>query len=140
MIEQLVERIKTTVPALRLVGRAAEFQAAVESNPKVTPACYVVPILEQPGPSVDADIMQQRITVTVGVIFVVRNVGDTVGAAASADLEGLRRAVRDQVYGWVAAPGMDPFERGTGHLLTFRDGHVWWQDLFITSYFDRSVL
>lgn len=140
MIEQTVERIKSTVPALRLVGRAAEFQAAAERNPAVTPACFVVPMLEQPGPSMAASVMQQQITATVGIIFVVRNLSDVAGAAAGAELETLRRAVREQLYGWAPAPGLDPFERGTGHLLTFRDGHVWWQDLFITSYYDRSVL
>jgi hypothetical protein len=97
-------------------------------------------MLDQPGPCVSADIMQQRVVVTVALIFVVRNLSDATGAAAAADLDGLRRAARAQMYGWAAAPEFDPFERGNGHLLAFRDGHVWWQDLFITSYYDRSVL
>jgi hypothetical protein len=25
-----------------------------------------------------------------------------------------------------------------GRLLAFRDGHMWWQDVFRTAYFDRS--
>jgi len=140
MIEQLVARIKQTVPELRLVGRAAEFQAAVENNPKATPACFVVPVQEQPGRSISSDVLQQEVTATVGVILVVRNVGDTLGAGAGADLETLRKAVRSQVFGWQAGPGLDPFERGRGQLLAFRDGHVWWQDQFITSYYDRSAL
>ena len=140
MINLTVERIETTVSGFKLVGGAIDFQAAVESNPKAVPACFVIPMREQPGPSIAADILQQKVTVTIGVILVVRNLGDQIGAAAGADLEQLRRAVREQLYGWTPDPVFDPFERGMGQLLAFRDGHAWWQDLFTTSYYDRSVL
>lgn len=140
MINQIVERIQATVPAFRLVGGAIDFQAAVESNPTATPACFVIPMREQPGPSIAADILQQKVVATVGIVIVVRNLGDRVGAAAGSDLDQLRLAVKAQLYGWTPDPALDPLERGMGNLLAFRDGHAWWQDLFITSYYDRSVL
>lgn len=140
MIDTVIERITSTVPALRLVGRAVDFQTAVEKNPTAVPACFVIPMREQPGRAIDANVMQQKVTVTLGVIFVVRNVGDTLGGAAGADVEQLRLAVRAQLYGWTPDPAYDPLERGLGQLLAFRDGHAWWQDQFITSYYDRSLL
>lgn len=140
MIEAVVQRIKETVPEIRLVGRAAEFQVAAETNPTATPACFVIPMNELPGSPAAANVMIQRVDVTVGVIFVVKNLSDNKGAAAGVDLDVLRQKVRDQVFGWSAAPELDPFARGSGQLLAFREGHIWWQDLFITSYYDRSVL
>lgn len=140
MINQTVERIQLQVPEFRLVGRAAEFQTAVESNPTAAPACFVIPMREQPGSSISASVLQQKVTLTLGVVFAVRNLGDRLGAAAGADLELLRKAVREQLYGWTPDPAFDPLERGLGQLLAFRDGYAWWQDLFITSYYDRSIL
>ncbi|OON62285.1 hypothetical protein B0920_02060 [Massilia sp. KIM] len=140
MINQLIERIDTMVPQLRLVGGAIDFQAAVENNPKATPACFVIPMREQPGPSIASDVMQQKVTASIGVVLVVRHLGDTTGAGAGNDLEVLRRQVREQIYGWTPDPAIAPLERGAGQLLAFRDGHAWWQDLFTTSYYDRSVL
>lgn len=138
----MIDAIKTRLqpmPALKLVGEAPDFQTAVENRPPVTPAVYVMVLGEKPGP-VATDVMIQKVQVAVGVVFVVRNLADNKGVAARTDLEALRRVVRDELYGWCAALDLAPFERGEGHLLAFKDGHMWWQDIFITSYHDRSKL
>ncbi|MBI3712595.1 MAG: hypothetical protein HY253_06495 [Burkholderiales bacterium] len=139
MINALKERIKQTVPELKFVGEAADFQAAAESNPLVTPACFVLLMDERPGKS-QTDVLVQRVEATVGVAFVVKNLKDTKGAAARGALDALRKKVKEQVFGWQASAEFDPFERGASRLLAFRDGHVWWQDLYLTSYYDRSLL
>lgn len=138
MIAEVIARLKATVPALKLVGGAADLQAAVEVNPPATPAVFVIPVEDSPGARFAADVTMQRVTTVVGLVLVVKNLADKHGAAAATDMEALRQAVRDQVYGWQARPELDPFERGPGKHLAFRDGHVWWQDTLVTSYIDRS--
>lgn len=140
MIDALKARIAETVPDIKFVGEAADFQSAAESNPKVTPACFVIPLDETPVPNQMGNIVIQEVSATVGIVLVVRNLADNKGVAARVSLEALRKLVKDQVYGWQANADLAPFERGKSHLLAFRDGHVWWQDLYITSYYDRSVL
>lgn len=131
--------IKTCVPALKLVGGAADFQVASEAKPTVTPACFVILLEDYPGPSNTTSLIQ-RVEVSVGIVLVVRNVTDNKGAAALQDLEVLRSAVKQVLLGWEPDQGYDPYERGPGRLMAFRDGHMWWMDIYKTAYFDRSVL
>ncbi|MFZ6644422.1 phage tail terminator protein [Undibacterium sp. TJN25] len=138
MIDAVVARLRANLPELKLIGKAVDFQSAAESNPKATPACFVIPIDETPESNGMGDILIQRVSATIGVVLVVRNLADNKGAAAGADLELLRAKVKRQVFGWTASPELDPFERGNSHLLAFRDGHMWWQDLYRTAYFDKA--
>lgn len=142
MIEALKAHLRLTVPQLKLVGGGPEFQVVGDkgSNPAATPAAYVFLLAENPQPNEWADIVQQRVQAAVSVVLVVRNVGDSTGEKAMVDLDGLRKLVKSQVFGWQASPELDPFTRGRGELLTFRDGHVWWQDAYLTAYIDRSEL
>jgi len=139
VIRETITRLQTTVPALKLVDGAPAFQAAAETNPRVTPCAFVLAQKETPSPS-GTDVLIQRVAAEVGIVLVVRNLTDAKGVAATEDMESLRNAVKAQLFGWVPVEGCDPFERGPGGLLLFRDGHMWWQDIYSTSYFDRSSL
>lgn len=140
MITEIIARIKATVPAIKLVGEAADFQTAAEKNPNVTPACFVIALEESPAPNAYGNLMQQQVRAAVGIVIVVRNVGDISGGAARLTMESLRKQLKDQLFGWTPAAGLDPLERGNSNLLAFRDGHMWWQDVYLTEYYDRSVL
>jgi hypothetical protein len=140
MIETTIDRIKTNVTSLKLVAGAAGFQAAAESNPKATPAVFVIPLEENPGPSEMADVVIQRVRIKIGVIFVIRNLSDPKGAAAKEDLDALRNLVKAELLGWQPDAAYGPCERGPGALLAFRDGHMWWQDIYQSSFYERSVL
>lgn len=141
MIDELKARIKAMVPAVKFVGEAADFQSAVESNPVATPAVFVIELEETAAPSKTSDVVvSQLVRAAVGIVLVVRNLSDAKGVAARGELRQLRQLVKDQVFGWQASPELDPFERGNSSLLAFRDGHVWWQDQYLTSFYDRSVL
>ena len=140
MIQELIERIKATVPAFKFVGAAADFQAAAENCPAVTPACFVFSLGENPAPNALGDILLQHVQAAVGVVLVVRNLTDAKGVAAGIDMEALRKLVKAQVFGWTATPDLAPFERGASDLLAWRAGHLWWQDIYLTSYYDRSEL
>jgi len=140
MISEVVTYLQAAVPALKQVGAAAQFQAAVESNPRATPAAFVIPLSEDPGPSTMADQVIQRVATSFGVVLVVKNLTDNKGVAASQDLEVLRKEVKAALLGWQPAPEFDPLQRGRGVLLTFKDGHMWWQDIYLTTTYDRSIL
>ena len=126
------------VNALKFIGEAADFQAAAENNPTITPAAYVIEMGETPEPNKLGDIIIQKVSTSVGIVLVVKNLTDAKGVAAGADMRILKREVKDKLYGFVPGEGCAPFERGNGHLLAFQKGHMWWQDLYLTSYYDRS--
>jgi len=140
MIDDVVAYLKASVPALKQVGAAAQFQNAVEANPKATPAAFVISLGDDPLPSAMADQVIQRVNMTLGVVLVVRNLSDTKGVAAGQDMEVLRAQVKAALLGWQPAPEFDPLQRGRGALLAFKDGHMWWQDIYLTATYDRSVL
>jgi hypothetical protein len=142
MIAAIVARLEATKAqtGLKRVGGAAAFQAAVETNPAAVPAAYVFTLDETAGPNPVAPDVIQRVSASIGVVLVARNLSDAKGAAAGQDMETLRAAVKAVLLGWSPAEGHDPLERGRAHLLAFRDGHMWWQDAYTTAYFDRSTL
>lgn len=137
IIGQLQDSMATT--GLKLVAGAAAFQAAAESHPTALPAAFVFTLEEAAGESPVAPDVIQRVTASIGVVLVVRNVGDSRGSASGQDMETLRAAVKAQLLGWAPATGHDPLTRSRSHLLAFRDGHMYWQDIYTTSHFDRSV-
>ena len=139
MIDEIMARL-ASVEALQLVGGAADFQTAVENNPTVTPCAFVIALDEKYGPSQDATIVIQRVEATVGVVFVVRNVSDAHGAAARQELAPLRKAVSELLLGWEPVSSYAPLEGAAANLLVFKDGHMWWQDVYVTSFYNRSIL
>ena len=140
MIDQVIAQLRASVGALKQVDGAAQFMTAAQSNPHVTPAAFVIPLTEDPSRSEVAGLVIQRVAITLGVILVVRNVSDKSGDAARQDMEALRDAVKASLLGWLPSAQYDPFERGRSTLLAFKDGHMWWQDIYLTSTFDRSVV
>lgn len=133
MITEIIARLQSQVPSLKLVAGAAEFGAASAANPLATPAAYVLRLSERGSESLTLARVEQRIGVEIGVVIALRDAADPLGAAANADLEALRASVRTALLGWVA-PTCDPFIYAAGGLLAFRDGHLWWQDSFHTVY------
>lgn len=142
MISETIAYLEANKVALGLllVGGAAEFQAAVAANPSATPAVYVIELDEFAGKNQVAPDVHQRVVAIFGVVHVVRNVSDAKGEAARRDMESLRGATKAKLLGWPPAAGYDALERGRSHLLTFRDGHMWWQDAYTTAFYDRSQL
>lgn len=139
MIDELIAQLRT-VPALKLVGGAVDLQAAAEEEPTITPAAFVIPLEENPGANELGNFVMQRVAVAVGVVLVVRNLTDTKGAAATVDMEALRQSTKAVLLGFAPNDACDPLERGQSALLAFKEGHMWWQDIYITAYYDRSVL
>lgn len=137
MIAEVAARLTVEVAALKQIGGAVEFEAASAGNPKATPAAFVVPLAEDPAPSDLANTVIQRVRVSLGVVWAVKNVADPKGAAAQADLATLRAAGQAALLGW-APTDAEPLERGAGRLLAFRDGVLWWQDVYQTNIYVRN--
>lgn len=123
---------------VKLIGGAAAFQQAAEKNPAATPACFAFLADENPLPGKFSGTDIQRVDVVMPVVLVVRNVADATGEAAASDLQPLRDAVKTLLLGWVPLENWQPFQRGRGHLMAFRDGHMWWQDIYTSTYFERK--
>lgn len=138
MIASIIARLIDQVSAVKLVEGAAAFAAAADANPRAVPAIYVVPLRETASDNDGAGWVEQRIDCQIGVIVVAKNVADTKGGAAHADVDELRRAVRVALLGWLPVGMVDPLTRGEAGLLTTRDGYVWWQDTWRTAYYERN--
>lgn len=136
MIAAIISRLKAEVSTLKTVEGAAGFQKASESNPTATPAAFVFLVNESADDleCIDEPIVQ-HVSVTLSVVLVVRHVGDSRGAAAGIDMETLRQAVLQALYGYRANAAQEPLARHQSTLIAFRDGHMWWQETFVTGYF-----
>lgn len=131
----IIARLKAEVPALRIIDGAAGFQRASESNPTAVPAAYVFTVDESADENSIDEPMIQHIEVTLAVVLVVRHVGDATGAAAGSDMDSLRDAVLVALMGYRPDADHDPLARQRSTLLTFRDGHMWWQETWATRYY-----
>lgn len=139
MIESIISRIKSTVPEFKLLGGSVQFTTNAERpQPAAVPACFVLVNAELPGAPAAANLLIQQVQVEIGIVMVVRNVADVTGHAAALDIEQLRHKVREVLYGWVPEGASAPLARGPSNLLAFREGHVWWQDIYSTSYYDKA--
>lgn len=135
----IIAHIKSNCPALRQVGGAAEFSALPEAGPQAVPAAFVVPLEERAGSNQLDTGISQRVDVRFGVILAVRNLRDGTGAAANDDLAMLRRVVKDALLGRQPAGADDVCLFGGGRVLQLNNQVLWWQDDFVTAYYERLI-
>lgn len=138
IVSEICDRLKAiNPPVFRIVEDAAAF-AALNGEPKATPAVYVLVEEEQ---SADNERMtgpvMQRVEADIAAVIVTRNVSDAIGGAAAGDIEALKAAVRKALIGLVpaASQGGDPIIHISGNLLKARNGHVWWRELFGAAFY-----
>jgi hypothetical protein len=134
LLADVAARLREQCPSLRVVGDAAQFAAVIDQLPD-TPAAYVIPLNERAGPNRFASgAVHQEVEAQFGVVFAVRNVTDGRGAAAAADLSGLRAEVSAALVGWMPAGCSDLVIFAGGELVAFANGCLWWQDEYVTAY------
>lgn len=135
MISTIISKIKDSVPALRLVENVAGFQRASEGQPAATPAAYVFLVKESgDDESLDAPMIQ-RVVAMIATVLVVRNVGDAGGGAANTSMDSVRESVRAAILGMTIDDGYDPLAFVDSAPVAFRDGCLWWQMTWRTSYY-----
>ena len=137
MISSVIARLKT-VSALKLVSDAADFETAAGTKPMAVPAAYVLPLQEHPGANELGCAVAQMVTAAFGIALAITNVADAKGGRALLDLGALRKQVRLALLGWVPDEAQFPMEFGGGALLGFKNGVLWWQDIYVTQYLIKS--
>lgn len=139
MIAAVLARLRAECGAvIKVIGGAADFQQATAAAPTDTPAAYVLQLPEAPRPGQFVGDGIQRVDASVAVVVVCRNVSDAKGAAASADIGALRDAVKSALMGWQPGTGIAPLERGRGEPMAFGNGLMWWQDAYVSYFFERA--
>ena len=137
MIADIETRLKS-VGALNLVAGAAAFEVAAAAKPTAVPAAYVLPLQEHPGANELACAVAQLVTASFGIALATTNVADAKGCNALIDIGALRKSVRQALLGWVPAGAQFPMEFGGGALLGFKNGVLWWQDIYVTQYIIKN--
>lgn len=128
-----------TIPSLKLVGGAVQFEAAKDGLTAL-PAAFVLPSSDAADDSPWLDtLVQQRVGAEFVVIMAVRNLADAQGAAALDVLSPVRADVRDALLNWKPADTDDGCIYRNGRLVTFANGVLWWQDIYATAYTIRST-
>lgn len=136
-IERVIERLREQVSDLRQVAGAAALAAAQEDL-RSTPAAYVIPLAEQAARNaLIGGAHSQQIAVHFGVVLAARQLRDARGQAGHEELERLRSAVKDALIGWAPDEDHDPIEIVRGQLLALTDAILWWQDEYLTGYYER---
>lgn len=141
-IAPVVARLKAQITALRSVQGAAEFAAAVKATTAPpTPSAYVLLAKENGAPSQPAsEIAIQAHEARFGVVLAVRNYQVAqLGAAQADSLSALVTATRTALVGWKPA-GYDGrrIEWRSGSVLSYDAATVWWQEIFLTTYWSRT--
>ena len=137
MIPSITAQLKT-VSALNRIDGAAAFEAAAEAKPSAVPAAFVLPLQEQAGANELGCAVAQLVTVSFGIALAITNRADAKGCNALLDIGALRKSVRQALLGWVPEGAQFPMEFGGGALLGFKNGVLWWQDIYVTQYLIKN--
>lgn len=131
-------RANQAVTGLALIDGTVALEAAMDAAPLAAPAAYLAPDAERLGPSPFSGDDIQRVDISIAAVFAVRNVADPRGEAALTDLQARRDAVKVLLLGWVPSNGYAPLSRGNGRLLAFRNQHIWWADIYTSTFYERK--
>ncbi len=135
----IAARLQAQVSALKKVGLAAEFDAARKDVRPVPPAAFVLPLRETASGNEIENAISQRVTAQFAIVYAAQNLRDARGGQAHEDLDAIRVAGKTALLGWQPDPNHDPCEYVGGELLGLDGPLVWWQDVFATAFYLRSV-
>lgn len=133
-----VARLKDQVPALRLIGTAADLRSALEDKPRAVPAAFVLKEeRSQPVSGSSNGVLLQMCQATVQVVLFVRNVsGERRGEGAREQMDTLIAEVRAALLKW--SPDDTRFFHGLSHLASrdesYSGGWLVAQEIFQTRY------
>lgn len=134
----IIRRLVDEVPAFRLVGGAAEFEAARQSL-TTTPAAFVLPAIDVAERSPFGNqVVEQRVTSEFVVLLAVENLAGKDDRAVLQALRPVRAAVSAALLNWQPDSEADGCEYGAGRLYDVRQGTVWWQESYVTAFTLRS--
>jgi hypothetical protein len=135
-IADVIARLTATVPALRLVGNAADLQAALKTPPLTTPAAFVLGAEKGDVPRGDTGRLVQMIQVAVQVVLWVSNyAGGGGGSGARTEMDSLQTLVRTALINWTPdADAFDVLNFQADRDESFAAGNLISQTIFRTRY------
>lgn len=129
-MQAVIDRLETIAPLARRVHGAAELAKLTErgSAATATPAAFVLP-LGLRGGAADAatGLFRQSLERLVGVVLMVRNVGDATGAKAMTELDPLIEDVIGALAGWGSDDMFGVFTVARGELVSIAAGTITYQ-------------
>lgn len=129
-VTPIITRLQAVLAGFVAISGAADAAVALDATPGV-PAAYVVPLAETADPPELLGLYRQRVRQGFGVLIVVANLRDAKGAAAAADLQSRRLAVRAALCGWAPAPADgEPVIFNGGAIYQMDQQRLWWSDEF----------
>lgn len=140
MLNELQLQLET-LGSLKRVEGAVELATVMKAGaaPNLTPAAYVVPLRESPGRNTRVNGPPlQEITEWVAVVTVVKKANDRTGQGANAELQAIRDDIRQVLFGFCPM-GYTALELGPSGLLSFENGVLWWQDVFIANRYREAI-
>lgn len=137
----IVERIRSEVPAFKIVDYAATFEALRERGLPAMPAAFVLPGNETARPNSLAGGVDNEVRFRIRVYLFVKFAGDALGGKAQDYLEALRKPLRDALMAWQppveGVDGVIEFEAAQPEQLA--NGILVWRDQFAVDGHYRRV-
>lgn len=121
------------------VAGAAEFAAIAATGLALAPQVWLIPLDEAAQANALNQGVHQQITVTLGVVYAVRDVRDAQGMNAADSLSTLRETVFTALLNQFPSGATDPLTYAAGGLLDFQNAILFWQDQFQTRYALRVI-
>lgn len=139
-VQPVVDRLRSQVSLLRLVGVAADYATVKSLRDFNPPSAYVLLAQETfdsnpPGNGARGQqvTVAQRGRVALGVVVAARNYREQAGAQLGGEIRGLLDQVRRCLQGWVPdVPGARPLQLQRGDLLQYDDATALWCDVWTT--------
>lgn len=129
MIVAVLTRLKQAPAIFKQVGGAAAF-AMLEADPPYhqRPACWVLPIAEQPGANrYAANAVAQDVVERIALVCCLGD-GKTAGATIEGDpVRAVRDQLVDRLVGWSPEPEHGQVLYGGGRLLRAEARAIYWQ-------------
>lgn len=142
-VTPIIERLREQVPALKLVGGAADRVAVEQSATLTTPAAFVILAAEDIQTTKASGLMVHGVRARIDVIYQIRHYRDGSRGFAHTDaLESVVAAGRAALNNWrPTGPEGATVELMTGagraQLLALRERDQWWLDPFEVEYRSR---
>lgn len=130
----VIAQLRTYCPSFagRVAG-AARFKSLDESANLTVPACYVIPLDDNPGERESMNDVRQRLIEAFAVVVAISNVADERGqAAANTAHDSIRAELWKALLGWQPDNlGCNSIYRGIeyqgGNLLDLDRSRLWYQ-------------
>ncbi len=132
---QVVARLQAT-NAFKLVGAAAHLDAALDTQPAVFPAAYVLVNERSSEPrGYSGGVMSQKTQPIIQVILFAQNyTSGTPGSAALKDMDALVTVTRAALLNWSPSPAFTKLHHIAGRSERFKSSFLLWQEMFRCQY------